>query len=79
MESVHGHDVLTMMLNSGESYSTVSLEAAIIARFGEQTRFHTCSAENMTAGELVDFLQRKGKFIPQAEGFTTHESKMCRH
>ncbi|POP45009.1 hypothetical protein CHU32_14120 [Superficieibacter electus] len=79
MESVHGHDVLTMMLNSGESYSTVSLEAAIIARFGEQTRFHTCSAENMTAGELVDFLQRKGKFIPQAEGFTTHESKICRH
>lgn len=79
MKSIHGHDVLTMMIDSGERYSPASLEAAIIARFGEQARFHTCSAENMTAGELVGFLQRKGKFIPQAEGFTTDESKMCRH
>ena len=44
MESIHGHEVLNMMIESGEQYSNASLEAAITARFGEQARFHTCSA-----------------------------------
>lgn len=79
MSSVHGHDVLTMMIESGERYTINSLEAAIIARFGNDARFHTCSAQGLTAAELVSFLQHKGKFIPQEEGFTTHASKICNH
>lgn len=79
MASIHGHDVLTMMIESGENYSAESLEAAIVARFGEEARFHTCSASEMTAAELVKFLAGKGKFIPSESGFSTHESKMCSH
>ena len=79
MASVHGHDVLTMMIDSGEQYTEQSLVAAIIARFGEEARFHTCSASELTAAELVAFLAVKGKFIPQETGFSTHESKMCKH
>lgn len=79
MDSIHGHEVLNMMIASGQQYSFESLEAAIRARFGEQARFHTCSAENMSAGELVVFLYKKGKFIPLESGFTTEESKICRH
>ena len=77
--SIHGHDVLNMMIESGEQYSNASLEAAITARFGEQARFHTCSAADMTAAELVAFLAARGKFILAADGFSTHESKICRH
>lgn len=79
MASVHGHEVLNMMIASGESYSTESLTTAIEQRFGADARFHTCSAENMSAAELVTFLQQKGKFIPAESGFTTAESKICRH
>ncbi|MCZ7839324.1 YecH family protein [Leclercia adecarboxylata] len=79
MASIHGHDVLTMMIESGEQYSEESLIAAITARFGDEARFHTCSAADMTAAELVAFLAARGKFIPQASGFSTHESKICRH
>ena len=79
MDSIHGHEVLNMMLASGEQYSMESLEAAIHARFGEQARFHTCSAADMTAVELVAFLAARGKFIPATDGFSTHESKICRH
>ena len=88
MDSIHGHEVLNMMIESGEQYTHASLEAAIKARFGEQARFHTCSAEGMTAGELVAFLAAKGKFIPSEEtfenyadqdGFSTDQSKICRH
>ncbi|VTN10022.1 putative metal-binding protein [Raoultella terrigena] len=60
MQSIHGHEVLQMMIASGEAYSVASLEAAIVARFGDEARFHTCSGENLTAGELVRFLQNKG-------------------
>ena len=70
---------LNMMIESGEQYTHASLEAAIKARFGEQARFHTCSAEGMTAGELVAFLAAKGKFIPSKDGFSTDQSKICRH
>ena len=79
MSSIHGHEVLQMMLASGECWTAASLEAAIHRRFGAEARFHTCSAENLSAAELVAFLQKKGKFIAAEEGFNTHESKICRH
>nr|VUD32472.1 putative metal-binding protein [Raoultella sp. NCTC 9187] len=55
MQSIHGHEVLQMMIASGEPYSVASLEAAIVARFGDEARFHTCSAENLNrwgAGDI---------------------------
>jgi len=79
MASIHGHDVLTMMIDSGEQYTEERLVAAITARFGEEARFHTCTAAEMTAAELVAFLAARGKFIPLDSGFSTHESKICRH
>ncbi|MCD4559992.1 YecH family metal-binding protein [Lelliottia nimipressuralis] len=79
MTSIHGHDVLNMMIESGEQYTEQSLVQAIDSRFGNNARFHTCSADNMTAAELVAFLAARGKFIPADEGFSTHVSKICRH
>ncbi len=79
MASIHGHDVLNMMIESGEQYSEESLVQAIDSRFGNNARFHTCSAENMTAAGLVAFLASRGKFVPVEEGFSTHENKICRH
>ncbi|ELC4683184.1 DUF2492 family protein [Escherichia coli] len=46
MDSIHGHEVLNMMIESGEQYTHASLEAAI---------------------------------IPSEEGFSTDQSKICRH
>ncbi|EPN4480208.1 YecH family metal-binding protein [Klebsiella aerogenes] len=79
MSSIHGHEVLQMMIASGESYSVASLEAAIKRQFGEDARFHTCSAQDLDAAQLVTFLQQKGKFIAVEEGFNTSKSKICRH
>lgn len=79
MESIHGHQVLEMMIASGHQYSTEGLIAAIDTQFGSTARFHTCSQNNMTAAELVAFLAARGKFIAQESGFTTSASKICRH
>lgn len=75
----HGHDVMHMM--AGNSYADrEELVKAIIERFGEDERFHTCSAEGMNAEELVDFLEARGKFMPaRQDGFTVDETKICNH
>lgn len=76
----HGHEVLHMM--EGNSYATKQeLINAIISCFGEAERFYTCSAENMTAAELVDFLEERGKFMPTTGNtdFTVDITKVCNH
>jgi probable metal-binding protein len=79
MKKVHGHDVMQMMIDSGKSYSKASLEAAVIAKFGSDARFHTCSADGMTASELIDLLEGKGKFTLSDDGFKTDPSRVCGH
>lgn len=75
----HGHQVLEMMFSNSYA-SKEELVKAIIEKFGMDERFYTCSTENMTAAELVDFLEAKGKFMPaQDAGFTADKSKMCNH
>lgn len=77
--SIHGHEVMRMMMESATPHTPESLEAAIQARFGADARFHTCSAENMTARELVSFLAQRGKFTAHERGFTLRAGSMCDH
>ena len=76
---IHGHEVMQMMLDSGSAYTRETLRQAIIDRFGAEARFFTCSAEDMTAEALIEFLAERGKFIPSEEGFHTAPTKMCQH
>ncbi|NEQ99806.1 MAG: YecH family protein [Cyanothece sp. SIO2G6] len=76
---IHGHDVMHMMLEHGQSYTKETLRTAIVDRFGAETRFHTCSAEDLTASELVEFLAQQGKFVETVAGFTTAPEKICDH
>ena len=78
-ERIHGHDVMAMMIESGKAYTRESLLAAIVEKFGEEARFYTCSAEDMTPDELITFLQARGKFVDDDGGFQTDKSKICDH
>ncbi len=75
----HGHEVLAMM--EGNSYPTKdSLVKAIVEKFGSEERFYTCSADNLTASQLVDFLEERGKFMTAGQNaFTVDTSKVCNH
>lgn len=75
----HGHEVLHMM--EGNNYaSNKELIDAIIQKFGPEERFFTCSATDMTATELVEFLAERGKFKPSGnDGFTVDTSQICNH
>ena len=77
--SIHGHEVLHLMLEKEGGFSKESLKIAIDSRFGADARFHTCSAEGMTAKKLIDFLSDKGKFVENGNGFNTQADKICNH
>lgn len=79
MEQIHGHEVIQMMLQSGKAYTRATLHTDIVAKFGANSRFCTCSAENLTPEGIIDFLQSKGKFVPQDDGFQTSADLMCKH
>ena len=72
---VHAHEILRMM--EGNSYTTGSLYQAIVEKFGQETRFHTCSADGLNADEIIQFLIGKGKFKPTEDGFTMDITKVC--
>ena len=78
-DSIHGHDVMQMMITSDKAYTKESLRADIVSKFGQDARFHTCSAQNMDAEQLIAFLEARGKFSPQDEGFKTDPDKICNH
>lgn len=76
----HGHEVLHMM--EGNSYATKQqLVDVIIERFGAEEQFCTCSVQGLTAAELVDFFEARGKFMPATGGddFTVDITKVCHH
>lgn len=77
---VHGHEVMKMMITSGARYTRASLREAIIERFGADARFYTCSASDLTADGLIDFLAERGKFCDDAgDDLSMTPDKMCNH
>jgi probable metal-binding protein len=68
-----------MMLQSGKANTRTSLLTDIVTTFGPDSRFFTCSAQNLTPEGIIDFLQAKGKFVPCEEGFQTSPDLMCKH
>ena len=76
-KSIHGHEVMRKMIESGEAYTQDTLRTAIGDWFGGTARFHTCSAENMTAEALIAFLAERRKFYSDETGFRVDEDEIC--
>jgi len=73
----HAHEVMRMMLETDIGYSRESLAAAIVERFGEDARFYACSMRDMNVGQVINFLETRGKFIARADGFNTAPDRIC--
>ena len=76
---IHGHEVMSMLVDADRPLTRAELEAAILENFGPDARFHTCSAEDMTAAELIAFLDARGKFIEADGKVSTEASRICNH
>jgi probable metal-binding protein len=78
-DSIHGHQVMELMLEHGQSLSQQALKALMHGKFGADARYHTCSAQEMDADELIAFLEKKGKFIHSEDGIATAADRICNH
>ncbi|MDO6688004.1 MULTISPECIES: YecH family metal-binding protein [unclassified Agarivorans] len=78
-ESIHGHQVMQLMLEQGGSFTSASLEELMKTTFGADSKYHTCRQKEMNAQELIVFLAERGKFVEAKQGFTACESKICSH
>lgn len=78
-ESIHGHQVMQMMLTHGSALTKEELKNMMGAQFGSDARYHTCSATEMDADMLIEFLEGKGKFIASDDGIKTAADKICNH
>lgn len=79
MQHIHGHEVMELMLAQDRAWTRPELVEAIVARFGADARFHTCSAQGMSPDELLDFLGARGKFVESEDGIRTERSRICNH
>ena len=79
MTEVHAHEVMHMMLEHEEGFSRESLASAIVERFGEDARFHSCSASGMDVQAVIAFLESRGKFVARDDGFNTAPDRICNH
>ena len=77
--SVHGHEVLELVLAAREPLTLEALETQVTERFGADARFHTCSAQGLSFPELVEFLQLRGKLVPSSGGVAADRSQICDH
>lgn len=78
-ESIHGHEVMELMLSLGRAIKKEELKQLMADKFGADARFHTCSASEMDADALIQFLDKKGKFIASDEGIQTAADRICSH
>ena len=77
--SIHGHEVIEMIVASGRPWRRDELAQEMAVRWGGQARFHTCSAEGMHAADLIQFLSERGKFLESEQGVTMDQTKVCDH
>ena len=78
-KSVHGHNVLKMVLAAEKPQPREQLVEAIAAEFGADAQFHTCSVQGLSANDLLELFMGKGKLVEGAEGITADASRMCSH
>ncbi|MUJ25803.1 YecH family metal-binding protein [Aliivibrio fischeri] len=78
-QDIHGHVVLNTLIDSKEPLPRAQLEEKIENEFGSEVCFHTCSQQNLTLAELLDFLLSKKKIVATEEGFTANPERMCHH
>jgi probable metal-binding protein len=79
MTSIHGHEVIAMM--QGKHYQNdEELLEQISQKFGEDAKFHTCSQSELSAYQLISFLQRRGKIVTtESNTLTINPQRICSH
>jgi probable metal-binding protein len=74
---IHGHQILTMLMQATQPIQRESLTARVIEMFGEEVTFCTCSQQGLSLDDLLTFLLSKGKIIEQDAGLIGNPAMSC--
>ncbi|MCS6209508.1 YecH family metal-binding protein [Shewanella baltica] len=77
--SVHGHDVMALMVAQGAAIIKPELLCLMGQQFGFAARYHTCSAADLSAEALIQLLIGKGKFHETPQGIELAAGRKCEH
>ena len=75
--SVHGHQILHLVLNARPAMTRDQLTARVTRLYGPGAQFHTCSVSCLSLDQLVNFLLSRGKLVERDHLLFTDTSKMC--
>ena len=75
----HGHDIIAIVDGCPEGISATALADRVARDFGTETRFFTCSAEDMTLEELLLFLVERNKIQYRDGLIFSGASPACSH
>ncbi len=78
-DSIHGHEIIDFVTENSNRFTRTSLVEDIHQRHGADIRFHTCSASDLTAVQLIDFLVSHDKFVESSEGLLAPTGLRCDH
>lgn len=79
MNSIHGHEVMERIMAADRPMSRTEILDDIRETYGADARFHTCSAEGMTATELIDFISARSKLVGPEDAMTINRDEVCDH
>jgi len=77
--SIHGHEVMRMIVEGAGSLTESDLAAKVAEKFGSDARFHTCSIQNATLDQLLEVLKGKGKTVLKEGKLYTEAGQICNH
>ena len=77
---IHGHEVIALVADAQPPFTLTTLKDAASARWGAQARFHTCSADDLSLAQLLDFLLERAKLVVSADGaLSVVAGNVCSH
>ena len=62
MNKIHGHEVMQKVCSLDKKMTRADVVAEVVNAFGANTEYYSCSADGLTADEIISFFESKGKF-----------------
>lgn len=79
MNTIHIHDILDIIYNSGKEYTIDSLKEEVINRYGNDINFMTCSDHKFGIEGMIDFMCSRGKIEVHGEKIFPAGASWCDH
>lgn len=78
-QPIHAHSVLDLFALRTEGIESHQAIPQIEDAFGTDARFFACSASDMTAAELMEFLLRREKLVEADGRLHLNRANICSH